>query len=110
MGMYIRLQDLTEQSATGSQRIEEAIDVGNYRNLVIQTRIPSNSTTGTLVLEHAAVLEESAFAEISGFSVSLSADTNDVATVQDPLRYLRWKITTITGTAKFNIDIIAREA
>lgn len=111
MPSYFRLQDLTEQTATGSQRIEEAIDVSAFKTLTVQTRVPGNSSgTTTLILEHAAVLDEDAFADVATFSVDLTNDSNDVEVVSDTLRYVRWKISAFgTGTAKFMIDIIARE-
>jgi len=108
---YFRLQDLTSQSATGSQRIEEAIDVSAYRTLVVQTRIPVQAgTSGTLVLEHAAVLDEDAFTTLGSFSINLASDSNDVEAINDPLRFVRWKITAFSGSAaSFMIDIVARE-
>ena len=112
MGAYFRLQELKSVNAIGAQRLEEAIEIGAYRTLVCQVRIPVPAgTSGTLRLQHAAVLEEDAFVDVSSPTFDLAVAGSSVEVFSDLLRYVRWKVTAISTTnpAQFLIDIIARE-
>jgi len=108
---YFRLQELTSV-ATGStiQRVEEAVDIGRYATLVVQARKPVAGTgTCTLKLQHAAVLEEAAFIDVTSPTFNLATPGNEVQTFQNLLRYVRWTSTVGTGPAQFLVDVVARE-
>ena len=101
MPAYFRLQDLCSISAAGDQRIEEAIDVGAFKTLVVQCRKPVTGNA-TLSLQHAAVLEEDAFADIASPDFDLTQAGSEVETFEDCLRYVRWSISSYTsGTPQF---------
>jgi len=111
------LQDLKTLTAGGAttvfeQRIEEAIDIGAYKTLVVQVRKPVLSGGGAdvLCLQHAAVLEEAAFTDIASPVFDLHETENDVQVFQDLLRFVRWKATlSETQSAKLMVLVTARE-
>ena len=110
MPAYFRLQDLNTITGTGAQRIEEAIDVGAYRTLVVQCRKPVGGTSVTLVLQHAAILEEDAFTDIASPTFDIGTVGNEVETFTDTLRYVRWNVSAYSsGSPQFMIDVVARE-
>jgi len=113
LSSYFRLQELTSVSSTGAQRIEEAIDIGAFKTLVVQCRKPVAASSGTLKLQHAAVRDEAAFVDVDltpAVEFDLGTTGNEVEVFTDLLRYVRWNVTAISGTAQFQLDVIAREA
>ncbi len=111
MAAYFRLQDLIKVSGSSTQDKRDAIDVGNHRFVVIQTRVPVQaSTSGTLYFQHAAVREEEAFVDFDpgNISIDLTSGSNVVVVIQDPLRFLRWRVDNVSAEAKFLADAIAR--
>jgi len=110
MPAYFRLQDLTSVASDTTQRIEEAIDIGPFKTLVVEVRKPVAASGGVLKLQHASVLEEDAFVDVSSLTFDLTATGNEVQTFADLLRYLRWTTASVSsGPAQFMVDIIARE-
>lgn len=115
MAAYYRLQDLKSVNATGAQRIEEAIDISAFKTLTVQARKPVAATSGTLKLQHAAVLEEDAFTDVDSVDTGspgfdLGTTGNEVLVYENLLRYVRWNVFAISsGPAQFQVDIIARE-
>jgi hypothetical protein len=116
MPAYFRLQDLKSVSASETQRIEDAVDISNLRTVIAQLRrvVACSATTGsaTLKLQHAAVLEEDSFMDVSGISLDLTATGTTCHVAHDLMRYLRWVTEfsgTVTGSAQFMIDINGRE-
>ncbi len=106
-----RLQDAKSVAATEVQIIEEAVDLGEANgSVVVALRLLSEATTGTLILEHAAVLEEDAFMD-SGVSFDIGAGEAGFTTTQtdDLLRFVRWSVTALSGTAEFQLDLLARQ-
>jgi len=111
MAGYFRLQDLFKASGSEVQDKRDAIDIGAYRHVVVQVRVPVNaSTAGTLYLQHAAVREDEAFLDYdpNNVSVDLAVDTNVTLLVTDGLRFLRWRTASVSTEAKFLIDSIGR--
>ncbi len=116
MAMYQRMQDLRSVDSDTEQRPEDAIDITQYAQIVLQVRVPVGfgGTTATLYFQTAAVAEDSAFVDITpAMSVSLLAAGDHVLynTMPNLLRYLRWRVA-VTGSgapAQFLIDLVARE-
>ncbi len=113
MSAYIRLQELTNQNANIRQPVEDAVDVGAYKSLVLQGRIPVPAgTAGQLRLMTSATLEETSFATPGHWTtfIDLAGGPNQVIVLIDPLRYIRWEITGLTGgPVEFQLDVVARE-
>lgn len=111
MAAYFRLQDLIKVTGTMTQSKREAIDVGGYRYLVVQGRVPKlAATSGTLYLQTAAVLEDEAFLDYdpTNINIDLTQDTNIRLVLIDPLRYLRWRGLNVNADASFLLDVIGR--
>ena len=86
-------------------------DVTSYRSLVVQIRKPALASGGNLVLETSATLEETAFIPMTGGTISLSSNENELKVLEHPLRYLRWRVDGHSGgPARFLIDVVGRES
>jgi hypothetical protein len=110
MAIYHRLQPLKQVNAAGKQAIEFALDADEFKTLTICVRKPVAAMTGTLRIQSASVLEESAFVDNTVFSFNLGSTTTEVYIFDGLLRYVRWSVETLTmGPAVFMIDVIARE-
>ena len=112
MAAHITLQELTTQTAaSATQPIQDAVDVGSYGLLMVQLRLPKTASAGTLKLQHAAILEESAFTDITSPTFDLTGAANQVNKFAEVLRFVRWTCSGLTGgPASFAIHIIARES
>jgi len=108
MSGYIRLQDSITISLPQAQEREYAADIGPYNYVTVNVRILKAATGGTIHVEHASVNEESAYVLV-GTITNLNPVTNVFFTVQSPLRYLRWRVPTITGDVTLLIDLVVRE-
>lgn len=115
---YFRLQDLTSVDASHTQRVDEAVDISQYRSVIAQFRrvvaLAGTSVTGTVILQHAAVLDEDSFVDVSMSAIDLTASPGTTVVVaQDLLRYLRWKSSveamTVSAPAQLLIDVVARQ-
>ena len=116
MSAYTRMQDLTSQNATVRQPVEEAIDVGAYKTVVVQVRLPKLATSGTLQFITSATKEETSYAVPGHWTAktvnltNAAGNENQTIVLDDPLRYLRWEISAISGgPVEFLIDTVARE-
>lgn len=109
MASYFRLQDLTTVSGNKTQDLRDAIDVGAFRHVTIYLRKPVAASAGSLQLQTASVNEEDFYINI-GSTGNLSSTTAEIITITDPLRFLRWSSTGMTGGAQFLIDAIGRES
>ena len=110
MPAYFRLQDLTTVTSSRAQDLQFAIDVAAFRSLTIQVRKPNLATTATLIIQHAAVLEEEAFEDTTvTFDLGSGASTPEAKVVIDSNRFLRWKVNLTSGDAGFMIDLLGRE-
>ena len=110
MAGYVRLQPLTLAAVGAStQRIDAAVDVGEFGAVVAQIRTAVAGGTGSvLVLQHAAVLEDSAFNDCAQVAIDVAGSQ---AIVLPPLlRYVRWRASVATSAARFQIDLVGREA
>ncbi len=116
MPASFRLQDLTTSTASESQRLEEAIDIGSYRTVVAHIRRPvaADASPASLYLQHSAVLDVAGFVDVTTTAIPLgySGSASTVVVYHDLLRYLRWR--TAFGYAptvppQFLIDVVARE-
>jgi len=107
-GAYYRLQDLILVPGTPTnQRLEDAIDVLAYSTVTVQVRVPEFAAPGNLVIQHAAVFEESAFMD-SGLVIATNATGSYSGTLENPLRFVRWRWDAATAVS-FLIDVIARD-
>ena len=106
MRLY-RLQDLTT-IATGSQRVDQAVDIGAFRRVVVSVRKPAVGSVGTMYLQHSAVLEDNAFLD-TGSTFSLTSATQETQAYTGLLRYVRWRAVTVTGNPQVVIDILGRQ-
>ncbi len=115
---YLRLQDLSSVDVSHTQRVDEAVDISQYRTVIAQVRrvvaLAGTSVSATLVLQHAAVLDEDSFVDVSMTAIDLTAaPATTLVVAHDLMRYLRWKATvtsmTVTAPAQFLIDVVARQ-
>ncbi len=110
MPTVIELTDVTAQGTNATQRIEESIDILRYPHITVIVRKAVAGGSGlVLKLQHAAVLDEDAFMDVSSPSFDLATTTDEVQQFADLLRYLRWTTSGGSGTATFSVDIVARE-
>lgn len=108
MAAYIRLQDMIAADAGDTQRIEEVADVGNYSRITVQVRTAVGVTDRDLQLQHSAVLDDDAFADL-GDVFELDSAGTESREFTGTLRYLRWSCSGGTGDATFTVDLVARE-
>jgi len=113
-GAYYRMQELLKTDAavdlSPTQRLEDAIDVLGYGTVIVQLRQPVTSTGAALFIQHAPVLEESAFEDVTGGDFNLGTLGNQTITLTNTLRFLRWRITDLSGgDTTFLLDVIARD-
>ena len=73
-----------------------------------QIRILKAATGGTVQLEHSAVNEEGSYVLV-GNAVNLNAVNNVPIPLTGLLRFLRWRVLSVTGDATFMIDLVGRE-
>ena len=79
------------------------------REVVVQVNVLSQAGAGSLLtIQHAAVREDNQFEDVQT-TVSLAATGPKSIVVMGHTRYLRWKTTSLTGSATFLIDTIGRE-
>ena len=111
MAGYLRLQDTLTVAANDPQTQERefAADVGQYKTISVQVQVMKAATAGSLVLQHAAVNEESAYRSIGGVSIDLTTTTGGEPVIEAPLRFLRWKLENLNGDVSFLVDLVARE-
>jgi len=109
MAGYVRLQSLLTLSAGDTtQRLEEAIDLGDYSEVTVQVRKPvAASGISYLYLQQVFVFIEEVFVDVA--TVSLATDTTNTVRLTQPLRYLRWRATVSGTDPSFQIDLIGRE-
>jgi peptidoglycan/xylan/chitin deacetylase (PgdA/CDA1 family) len=108
MASHLRLQDvITMGPGDHVQPREFAADIGAYNYVTIQIRVLKAAGAGSIILQHAAVNEESAYKDTTiNANAALEVNVDDV--LKHGLRFLRWRLSNITGSVTFLIDIIAR--
>lgn len=105
---YKRLLDTRTINANEKSAPQDVMDVGAYTKMEIQPRILKAGTAGTLYLEHAAVLEEEAFAQLG--TVPPGATSNTPLSYTNFLRFLRWRSSSdVAGSPLGLVDVIAKE-
>lgn len=110
MSYYFRLQELITVTSAQNQPVWQAVDIGGYRSVILMKRTAMATTSGSLRLQHAAVLDEASFVDVGIGNFDLSVAGNAVYMHVDLLRYVRWSVPTITGAgAQFLIDAVAKE-
>lgn len=111
------LQEPRTLTASGQQAISGAIDVLQFRTLVVEAQVfRAGVSAEQLVLQHAPVLDDDAFEDItsSDFSSSstfdLTTTTSQVIRYVNVNRYVRWRGTRGAGATDpvFRLDVIAR--
>jgi hypothetical protein len=108
MASHLRLQDvITMGPGDHVQPREFAADIGAYNYVTIQIRVLKAAGGGTIQLQHAAVNEESAYIDIN-ISADAALTVNVAEVLEHGLRFLRWRLSSISGSVTFLIDIIAR--
>ncbi len=108
---YTRILRARPLTSATTPDTSESFDAGGYRVLDVQTRVLNAGSAGTVKLQHAAVNEDAAFKDLSGFTaVNLNATANDFQEVTSFLRWVRWATGTApTGNPVAVIDIVAKE-
>lgn len=108
MAGYVRLQPLTKVTKAEAQRVEGAVDLGDFGQVTVQMRTAVAGGAGSVMyLQHAAELEEHSFTDCA--AVALDAIGSQVVLLPAPLRFLRWRAALIGAAATFQIDVIGRE-
>lgn len=72
MPAMFTLTPLVTYTSSGTQSVEEAIDVGQYKSVVIQVRKPTLADGGTLYIEHGMEKREGYFVNISSSDTTTS--------------------------------------
>jgi hypothetical protein len=101
------LQEVITINANGAQDRRDALDIGAERDVVVQITILSAAGAGTLTLEHAASNQEIQF-EAIGSSASLTAAVPKTIVLTGHLRFLRWRIASLSGAVTFKIEVVTR--
>jgi hypothetical protein len=104
---YARLQEAIAITASTTQDRRDALDAGSKHEVAVQVMVLTTGV-GTVKLQHAPILEDSAFEDVSG-SVDLATAGPKTILVTGHTRFLRWKATITSGTPQFRIDTIGRE-
>ena len=108
MGTFI-LQNLTAVSANLTQAAEQAIDVSPYDRVTIQVRKPVTAAAGTLTIQQALTRDDDAFEDTAiTFDLGSGGSSPETKVLEDPLPFLRWKTTSMSGTARFMSGGIGR--
>ena len=108
--MYRRLMDPETLAASETQKLSEAMDVGACSRLEIQARILKAGSAGNMILQHAAVNEESAYVALTGATWPCNAVSNTPTTITSFLRYIRWAAdSSVAGLPMGLIDIVAKD-
>lgn len=99
-------------SAAAVQRVEAAVDIGEMRTLTVQCRKPIAAASGTLRLQTSMTNEDAGYVDVTSSTFDLGTTTTEVAVFTDLLRFVRWKVDSVTGAsaAHFMLDVVARKA
>ncbi len=109
MGTFI-LQNLTAVSANIAQAAQDAVDVSAFGRLTIQVQKPQLAQDGVLTLQQALTRDDDAFEDTTvTFDLSTATGTTpETKVLVDPPPFIRWKTTSMNGTAKFMAGGIGR--
>lgn len=93
------------------QPLEEVVDLGAYRQLNVSFRVLGTNPTASVLLEHSASKDESAFRAVDGMTVSCDTAGVFFETTDAFLRYVRMSVTSFgAGNAPVvSVSIIAKE-
>jgi hypothetical protein len=112
MAGYIRLQEpITLSSSDGSVHLQERIyaaDITPYTTVTIRITILSAANAGTVQILSAMVNEEGGYV-VSNVTRLASAVSSEPLVLQVPEGFIRWKVTGLTGSVTFMIDVLGRE-
>lgn len=104
------LTELITVSANGSQPVDQAIDIGRHKTLVVQVRRPAHATAGNLYLQHSLKRQDEFFVDVSASAdFSLASGDAEIKSFSDLGRFLRWRVDELNGTATFAIWVLGRE-
>lgn len=111
---YKRLLDPRALSASTQSPDDGVLDLGAYRQLVLDARLLKVGTGtggGRVKIQHAAVNEPDAWRDLAGVSwVVDSTGTGGVLEATVFLRYIRWVAdASVAGAPVVLIDLIAKE-
>jgi len=88
---------------------ENIADVGAYGNVALSTRVFSPGTTGdTVVFEHAAVKEETAWVVLGSHSIATQPQAPFADAFENTLRFIRLRVPNPSPSMSLSIDLIAR--
>lgn len=104
---YSRLQEAILVTASTAQDKRDALDAGS-KNVVAVQVVVMTAGTGTVYIQHAAVLDDAAFEDCSG-SASLASTGPKTIVVTGHTRFLRWRAEVSGGSPRFRIDTVGRE-
>ncbi len=108
MAGYVRLQPLTQLTASDTQRTDAAVDLGDFGSVTAQVRVSVPGSVGSLLqLQHAAELEDDALTDL--VAVPLDGTGSQVIVLPPALRYLRWRATLTGQPVIFLVDLVGRE-
>jgi len=109
MSAVFSLQNLTAISANLAQPAEQALDVSEFSRLTVQVRKPVLATTGLLTLQQSLTRDEDGFEDTTiTFDLGSGGSSPETKVLEDPLPFIRWKTTSMSGTARFMIGGIGR--
>ncbi len=94
-----------------SQPVDQAIDIGRFKTLVVQVRLPAlASSSGALYLQHSLKPQEEFFVDVSAAAdFSLTTGDSEIKSFSNLGRYLRWRAADVNISATFAIWVLGRE-
>jgi hypothetical protein len=85
-----------------------AADITPYTTVTIRITILSAANAGTVQILSAMVNEEGGYV-VSNVTRLASAVSSEPLVLQVPEGFIRWKVTGLTGSVTFMIDVLGRE-
>jgi len=107
---YLRILDARSMAANDAMPEKEALDLGAYRVLAVQTRVLKAGTAGTVKLQSSMTNEVGSFVDIPNLTWNLNATSNTIVSSGEFGRYVRWAADgNVAGSPLVVIDLIAKE-
>lgn len=105
------LTEIITVTGSKTQSVDQAIDIGRHKSVVVQVRRPVlAATSGDLYLQHSLKRQEEFFVDVStSADYSLTSGDAEIKTYSDLGRYLRWRAADVDASATFAIWVLGRE-
>ena len=106
-GCYL-LQPPIIVTSDQEQGLFDAADIMPYGNVTVKITVLSGALGGTVEIIQAMTNSAGAY-DASNVSRTLTSVGRNSYTLQLPERFVRWRVTSLNGTATFMIELLGRE-